>query len=521
MAKKATAIANYSIRAAAGCGKSTTLVWTESKVPKGIKPSDQQLMIFDSLREKKKAGRSVRVACFNTAIMHELEPQFPGADVRNNHKIGYHATTNYLGIKPKFGFVKGDKYNKIAHEVIGNPYNDQSLWPVITSTIKLVDLARSTLAGNRLASKSQSGETAERNNLWEVSQDELLKMAAFYNMDIEDLDSVQYVEDIINIGIKRSRECFDFTDQIFLPNVFGCKPPKVHRCYIDEMQDLNAAQHGLLHDTAEQFVVVGDIYQSIYGFAGADPESMPRFEQYAQAKLLPLTITRRCPHSHVALAKRFLPDDFGFAAAPTAKEGTVIKCKFDVEFYKSLEGKDNLCLSRTNAPMVQACFLCWKNNIPALIRGRNIAKNLADTIKRMKASNNADLAVKLIEYYEPKIETFKALDKADMAAAKQDELDLLMIFVTETKNPDECVNSIYKMFDDETSKERAIQFSTIHKAKGLEADHVAVLTPDLLPHPGICRLGPFWTRQEMNIAYVCYTRGKDTLYLNQRESRSY
>lgn len=513
---KSKVIANYSIRAGAGCGKSTTLEWTEGKTPKGIKPSEQQEAIFEALRERKLKGRSVRVACFNTSIMEELGPKFPGADVRNNHKLGYHATVKYLNLKPKFGFVKGNKYNNIAKRIIGNPYDNDALWPVTTTALKLVDLARCTLTGNRLANTVQSGETACENNRWEVDHNQLVEMAEFYNIDIDEPSALNFVEQIINEGIKEARNSFDFTDMVFLPNVFGCKPERVSRCYIDEMQDLNAAQHGLLHGTADQFVVVGDVFQSIYGFAGADPNSMPRFEEEVGASLLPLTITRRCPHKHVQLARNYLPEDFGFRAAPEAPDGTVITVPFNVDFYKRLEGTDNLCLSRTNAPMVQACFTCWKHGIPAMIRGRDVARNLAAVIKRMKASDNQDLAIKLQEDYEPKIATAKALDKQDLAAAKTDELELLLLFVQETKTVDECIGAIFKMFDDDASKERAIQFSTIHKAKGLEAENVAILTPDLLPHPGISKLGPFWARQELNIAYVCYTRSKDTLYINER-----
>jgi superfamily I DNA/RNA helicase len=517
MAKKKTSLpvtCHYSIRAGAGCGKSTTLEWTEGKVPKKVKPSDQQEAIFDALRERKSESRKVRVACFNTSIMDELAPKFPGADVRNNHKLGYHSLLKYMNVKGGYNYCKGDKYNKIAKSIIGNPYDNHKLWPVTTTALKLVDLARSTLTGQRLANTIQEGETAHDNNLWEVTQSELIDMASFYNVDIEDPSALQYVNILINEGIKHSREVIDFTDMVFLPNVFGCGPDKVSRCYIDEMQDLNAAQHGLLHGTAEQFVVVGDVYQSIYGFAGADPESMPRFEAATKATLLPLTITRRCPKSHVEVAKRYLPSDFGFRAADTAPDGKVVHTDFTIEFYISLEGTDNLCLSRTNAPMVQACFTCWKNNIPALIRGRDIARNLVAVIKRMKASSTSQLAVKLQEEYEPKITTFKELDRADQAAAKQDELDLLLLFATESKSVDDCINNIYRMFDDDTVKDRAIQFSTIHKAKGLEAKNVAILTPELLPHPGISKLGPFWARQELNIAYVCYTRGKDTLFIN-------
>ena len=508
---------NYSIRAGAGCGKSTTLEWTETGVPKGIKPSDQQEAIFDSLKRKKSSKYRARVACFNTSIMQELEPRFPGLDVRNNPKLGYHSTVKFLNVKAKYGFVKGNKYDKIARNLIGNPYDNQALWPIVTNALKLSSMARITLTGNPRRNTTFSSDTATQDALWEVSESELLDMASFYSIDVTEApEALKWVEPIINEGIKSSREGFDFDDMVFLPNVFGCRPDKVDRCYIDEMQDLNAAQHGLLEGTAEQFVIVGDVHQSIYGFAGADPLSMPRFEEQIGASLLPLTITRRCPHKHVEYCKRFLPEDFGsqFKAADSAPEGDITEVAFSTDFYKKLEGTSNLCLSRTNAPMVRACFSCWKEGIPAVIRGRNVASTLANVIKRVKADDNETLIRILMRDYEEKIQKLKAADKEDLAHAKQDELDILIEFATETKTPEECVSKLFTMFDDKTIKERAIQFSTVHKAKGLEADNLAILTPDLLPHPGISKIGAFWAEQERNIAYVCATRGKKAMYLN-------
>lgn len=516
--KEDTVSDNYSIRAGAGCGKSTTLEWTETGVPKGIQPSEQQEAIFDALKCKKSASYKGRVACFNTSIMKELEPRFPGLDVRNNHKLGYHSTVKFLNIKPKFGFVKGNKYEKLARTLIGNPYNDSSLWPTYTNAIKLASMARITLTGSSLRNTTFSSASATQDTLWEVSQSQLLDMATFYSIDVTEApDALKYVEPLINAGIASAREGFDFDDMVFLPNVFGCRPDKVDRCYIDEMQDLNAAQHGLLEGTAEQFVIVGDVHQSIYGFAGADPQSMPRFESAIDAKLLPLTVTRRCPHKHVEYCKRFLPDSFAeqFRAADSAPDGSIEYQKFDDKFYASLEGTSNLCLSRTNAPMVRACFMCWKNNIPAVIRGRNVASTLAKVIKRINASDNESLIRTLIEEYEAKVQKLKAADKLDLAEAKRDELDILVVFATETKTPDECVDKLFKMFDDADAKERAVQFSTVHKAKGLEADNLAILTPELLPHPGISKIGEFWAEQERNIAYVCATRGKDKMFLNE------
>lgn len=510
---------NLAIRAGAGCGKSTTLQWNEVGVPAGITPSEQQEAIFNALKVQKSLY-SVRVSCFNNSIQQELEPLFPHADVRTNHALGYHTTTKFLNVKPKYGFVKGNKYNKLANSIIGNPYDDNSLWPIVTTALKLCDMARITLCGQPLRSghhdRITDGSIAESKVLWEVTQSELIEMATFYGIDIEDGEALKYVEELINAGIKTCRDGFDFADMVFLPNVFGCKPDKVFRCYIDEMQDLNAAQHGLLLGTAEQYVVVGDVHQSIYGFAGADPNSMPRFEKAVDADQLPLTITRRCPHSHVEYVKQFLPADFAalFQAAPSAPQGTIEEVGFNPEFYNTLVGTSNLCLSRTNAPMVRDCFSCWRHNVPAVIRGRNVAQTLANVIKRAKADNNVDLITELRDDYEARIDKLKAADKPDLADAKNDELEILVCFATETKTLKDCVDKLYRMFDD-TAMANGVQFSTVHKAKGLEADNLAILTPSLLPHPGISKIGPFWAEQERNIAYVCGTRGKDTMYLNE------
>jgi superfamily I DNA/RNA helicase len=189
---------------------------------------------------------------------------------------------------------------------------------------------------------------------------------------------------------------------------------------------------------------------------------------------------------------------------------------FGPEFYKSLEGTSNLLLSRTNAPMVQACFTCWKNNIPALIRGRDVAATIANTIKRHSGKGgrtNAEISADIIDEFDAKITNYRAQDRDDMAEAKIDEREVILSFLAETKTPEDAIKAVWDMFDDR-AKARAIQFSTVHKAKGLEADNIGILTPSILPHPGICKMGAFWTRQEKNIAYVCYTRGKQNMFLN-------
>ena len=58
-------------------------------------------------------------------------------------------------------------------------------------------------------------------------------------------------------------------------------------------------------------------------------------------------------------------------------------------------------------------------------------------------------------------------------------------------------------------------FSTIHKAKGLEADHVYFLRPDLVPAWWIKE--PAALQQEYNLRYVAITRAKQSLTYGVRK----
>ena len=57
--------------------------------------------------------------------------------------------------------------------------------------------------------------------------------------------------------------------------------------------------------------------------------------------------------------------------------------------------------------------------------------------------------------------------------------------------------------------------STVHKAKGLEADNVYILATDRMPHPK-------GGSEENNICYVAITRAKKTLlYVGPRPGINY
>ncbi len=55
-----------------------------------------------------------------------------------------------------------------------------------------------------------------------------------------------------------------------------------------------------------------------------------------------------------------------------------------------------------------------------------------------------------------------------------------------------------------------IRLSTVHRAKGLEAQRVWVLRPDLMPHPMARQ--DWAVEQERNLIYVAVTRAIGELY---------
>ena len=70
----------------------------------------------------------------------------------------------------------------------------------------------------------------------------------------------------------------------------------------------------------------------------------------------------------------------------------------------------------------------------------------------------------------------------------------------------ELMRAIIDLFSDKRAK---VWLSSIHKAKGLEADRVVLLHPHLLPHPNAKK--PWEKEQEANLKYVALTRAKQGL----------
>lgn len=132
----------------------------------------------------------------------------------------------------------------------------------------------------------------------------------------------------------------DFTDFLWLPLELGYAAGSLGVALVDEAQDLTPLRQwfvthllGLQEEVqqAGRLIAVGDPEQSIYGYAGADPAGLWRLAQRIGARELPLSVSFRCPGTHIALARN--ASSF-IEPAPQVKPGVVDHIEADKAVYR-------------------------------------------------------------------------------------------------------------------------------------------------------------------------------------------
>ena len=120
----------------------------------------------------------------------------------------------------------------------------------------------------------------------------------------------------------------DFNDMIYLPNALGLQPKKQYGyVFVDECQDLSQAQIGIVKKYLRQdgrLLAVGDPYQAIYGFAGADSDSYEQVKEAFNCQEFSLAECFRCPQAVVEIARTIRPD-----ITTNKTEGSVMRIEQD------------------------------------------------------------------------------------------------------------------------------------------------------------------------------------------------
>lgn len=455
---------NVAVWAVAGSGKSFTLRLIANEV-------DQ-------------FSKAIIIA-FNKHIAEEMKTkiQRENVDVRTLHALCLQNHKKQLGYGVK---VDGYKSNNALRNLVDKNHDDPYEVKQIESPIcRLVGLLKLTL----------SEPTAE--NCFEL----IKKYSIDANGDSQTI--ISYALQLFDI-VTRDIKTIDFDDMVYNCAVGTIACEKFDFVMIDELQDLNKAQRKVVLLSIKnggRIIGVGDPDQSIYGFAGADTRSFESFVEETNAKVMPLSITYRCPKSHVELAKTLVPQ---IECSDNAIDGTIEK--IDMEKFTQVVECGDLIMCRVNAPLVKPAFECIRNGKKAVILGRDIGKGLVTMInkiqnrKKKKANDINELIGMLDEYCS--LQMMKAKVNQQLIT---DQFDTIIAIAQscESMNVSELLSKIENIFSDD---QIGVTFSSVHRAKGKEADRVFIIEPQ--------RFYPKWgdPDEEKHIVYVAYTRGKKELY---------
>jgi superfamily I DNA/RNA helicase len=141
----------------------------------------------------------------------------------------------------------------------------------------------------------------------------------------------------------------------------------------------------------------------------------------------------------------------------------------------------------------------------------NFLEGFQGFIRSFRCSETIKLMAKLDKWYEREREAAETRGLFAKAAGLEDKYETAKLLCEQYVTTDEVLRVVKALGEGTTGP----TFSTIHKAKGLEHDHVYLLRPDLLP--AFFARTPEQVQQEDNLAYVAITRAKETFGYGVRE----
>jgi DNA helicase II / ATP-dependent DNA helicase PcrA len=444
------------INAGAGTGKTTTIVSASQRI-----------------------NCSAAFLAFNKSIATELAERLPSnVEAKTFHAFGFAAIRN-AGLRTK---VNNRKCHYIVQELLGK---DCYTAPIT----KLVSLVKgSMIDGKDVAS--------------------IRKLIDEYNISFESYreeeQAIQAIPSILTL-CKTQTYHIDFDDMIWLPLVNNYPLPHYDMVFVDEAQDFNEMQRELIVRVVNggRCIIVGDRNQAIYGFRGADSNSISRFidrltvESERNITELPLSISWRCPKSVVVEANRYVSE---FTCPDEAIDGAVfVNAQFNPQ-------AQDMVLCRYNAPLVGAFYDLISEGKSAYILGRDMTKGLIKAVQKITKNNHMgvdEFKQLFLQDFEFNYAKLMNNNKQNQAFALEDKKDCIMIFVEKATTVGGIIEEIKRVFDGNDKGE--IMLSTVHKAKGLEADNVYILATERMPHPK-------GGTEENNICYVAITRAKKNLF---------
>lgn len=532
------------IKAYAGSGKTTTLVWL--------------------VHELTKLGRlpaNVLYLAFNKSIQEELSARLAGTrcPALTTHAFGFMALRNRFGASLSISNRTGQMFSRLLCEDRGLEVNSKSMKIIRDLPEFTLKAPTAELVGyikNWCIRPEWDGAT------WNFdAQHEAIKdLIQQYEIECEGRPDkvLDYAVRIVQRSIPTPNAPLseiDYDDMLYLPLILNLPFPRYDLVLTDESQDFNNCQISMLQKMVQDganIAFVGDPNQALYHFRGADADAFDNIGKSLKqsgdliGKVLPQSY-RSCQRI-VQHARRWVPDFEGFRP----ERGTVESIAFgqmlsrlnnnrhDIALPDGVDGRMrelNDCsfgvLCRTNLPLFVAAYACLGQGLKVQLIGRaqigeplkriiwqicgekdtdeNYTNSIADVLGKNGAVKEEGLLSRLAYYFQQQSRKFNSEGFEKKLEKLQQDVECIQVVASRVS--DDKVSSVIAEIDSLVSDEpdpSAIQFSTVHRAKGLEWNVVFILRPDLLPHPSATT--PQDIHTERCCCYVAWTRAKDRIY---------
>jgi DNA helicase-2/ATP-dependent DNA helicase PcrA len=478
--------------ARAGTGKSTTIEEAVRQVPAGKKSA-----VFSF-------GREIALA------MKERLKKAGLADVEatTTHSYGMRQLGRHLGGKKLI--VDDTKVLNLAKELITSAKciergkttqvgfhveaDEDIRWEWLRGLKKAAGLAKGALATDVFT----IDVLIDRHGIETTAKDDVLLG--------EDEARREFCRDVLELvhrstKVATEQGIIDYDDMVYLPVALNARLWQYDMVFVDETQDLNAAQIELTLRACKRtgrIFAVGDDRQALYAFRGADEHAVENVKARLHAKVMPLSVTYRCAKSIVREAQFIVPD---YEWAPSSPEGKV-ECDVVWDRMKKEVKVGDFILSRTNAPLVSLCLEFLRAGRRANIQGRDMGGMLSGFVKKQKATSVPELVERLEKWADDEIARLSKKD-ADTSGV-EDKVATLLAVAEGAQSVQEVMSRLEALFSDDKSEGQIILSST-HRAKGLERDRVWLLLDTYRHGRGDI--------EEDNLYYVGVTRAKRELYL--------
>jgi len=393
------------LEAVAGSGKTTTII-------EGLK-----LMKGD-----------VFFGAYNKNIADEIKLKvaklnLPNVNVSTMHSAGFSAWRKVA----KFVKVDSNKCRDIFRSIVPAEHNE-----LMGAVLNLVSyIKQSALGVNK-----------------PITNNDLYNLIDHFNVDTLDQDSLvlDFTKKVFDESIKQDYKIIDFDDMVSCPLYHKCKVKEYDFVCVDEIQDLNHSRRLLallMLKRGGRFIGVGDSFQAIYQFSGADSDSMNLMAESVSAVRFPLSVTYRCPKNVVALAQQYVPH---ITAHESAIDGVVTYLK-DEDDITTLVGDAVLC--RFNAPIITLAYQLIAKGIPSKVLGREIGTNLKALANRWKVKTFNTLKDRLETYLQKETTKLRIKEKEGLAVALEDKVRCLNILIKRIEEAEpKCLTPITRLCED-------------------------------------------------------------------------